>query len=259
MAEVQTAHLLEALEAAKRRNEETAATVQDRDGEIESLKADMADQAREFEERLLTTEKLAIAGKIAELEAAYKARKERLEAETAELKGALDNDYQTMRAELARDVEIKAKQAAKENETLKGHVEKMRKDVYEANVKAEGFFADMMERKREHQDETDLLRQIELGSECLREDDEERKGNGTDKRSPQDPAKCSSAIGIRFLSITRGEKSQSDNNEDCKVQMEPLIQSLKGVEHLGRSICHGGKMEQRQNRRKHHAGPDRCR
>ncbi|MBU2574421.1 MAG: hypothetical protein KKH28_10135, partial [Elusimicrobia bacterium] len=205
--EARTAHLLEALEAAKRRNEEASALIGARDGEIDRLNAEMAGRARQFESRLMTTGNLAISEKLAELETAYKAKKERLDSETAEMKGTLDKEYQAMRAELAGNYEVISRQAALENENLKSLVMNMRKEAYETNMKAESAFNELAALTRAHQDETRKLKEDHLSELNL--------------RTGEAVAKASEALSEKLYFAEEGMlKLQKDNMDEIRAMQD---------------------------------------
>jgi phage host-nuclease inhibitor protein Gam len=133
---VQTAHLLEALEAAKAKNDELAQTVAERENSVRALMSEAAEIRRECEERLSLAESEALAARRAELEKSYAGKQARMEENMAALKRGIEADYQARRQELAEGAGLRDKRLAAENLALKEDMAKLRAAQEEATQRA---------------------------------------------------------------------------------------------------------------------------
>ncbi|OGS08375.1 MAG: hypothetical protein A2270_02815 [Elusimicrobia bacterium RIFOXYA12_FULL_51_18] len=130
--------------------------------EIERLNLEMAERARESSEALRHAEEGALAQKSAGLEAAYKERKERLEAEAAAVKEDLEKDYRKRVEEMAGSYALKVRQADFENEALKNTAAKMGEEVAASQSKANAYFNEIMEKARGYQEELVKLKEAHV-------------------------------------------------------------------------------------------------
>ncbi|MHB0995794.1 MAG: coiled-coil domain-containing protein [Elusimicrobiales bacterium] len=111
---VQTAHLVEALEVARRKQEEMSAAIEAKDNSIAALRAEAAQARREFEETLASAGADAVAARRAEMEEDLKLRREAM----------------------AADFEMKDSRLAEENEAMKDALAEMNAAAAEANARS---------------------------------------------------------------------------------------------------------------------------
>ncbi|MFA6434248.1 MAG: hypothetical protein WCW52_06085, partial [Elusimicrobiales bacterium] len=150
--EAQTAPLLETLEAVRRRNKELSDAVSSREDEISRLNSELAGKDRQTAEDIKIAENAVLAAGAAELEAAYKERKERLAAETAALRSELEKEHKTRIEKLAAHYEARSRQTDMENGELKAAVAKLREEALEAQRKAGAHFTELTEQARAYQE-----------------------------------------------------------------------------------------------------------
>ena len=160
---VQTAHLVEALEASKARQEELAATLEDKDNSIRALRAEAAAARRDYEEGLLSAGGEAVAAKRQELEQLYVARKQELEKEFASLRGNLQNAYESREKEMSRQLELNVAQFEAKNRSLSSGMEQLRAQAEAANAKATEVFNAMMQASKKHQEELFRVKEEHAG------------------------------------------------------------------------------------------------
>ena len=141
---VQTAHLAEALEAAKAKNEELAGALAENDNSLRTFKAEAEEMRRDLEERLRTSDSEALAARRAELEKAYAQKHARLEANLAALKKEFESDFQAHRGELEGAFAIKNERLETENRALKESVENIRASEEASSKRAAGIFNEML-------------------------------------------------------------------------------------------------------------------
>jgi len=111
---VQTAHLVEALEAARKKQEELSAELEARENSIAALRNEASQARREFEERLSAAAGEALGARRAEIEEDFKAR----------------------RAALAEEFSLKNSRLAEENAAMKEAVGEMSAAAAEANSRS---------------------------------------------------------------------------------------------------------------------------
>ncbi|MDA8243766.1 MAG: hypothetical protein M0025_06555, partial [Elusimicrobia bacterium] len=134
---VQTAHLMEALEAAKAREKELADAIENKDNSIRALRSEAAELRRDYEARLLDAGADALKARREELESIYAARCAAADEEAGSLKKVLEAERAAMREA----------------------VEKARAEALEAGRRADASFAEMAEAaKRFHAEKETLQR-----------------------------------------------------------------------------------------------------
>jgi hypothetical protein len=138
---------------AQKEIERLSASVAAKEEESVRLKAELAEQAELAAVSLRSAANETVARKSAGLEAAYKDRKERLEAEADAQKKALQEDHDERVAELAANYEAGARRAALENEALRSSAEKTREELAAVQLKADAYINGMMEKEHAHQTE----------------------------------------------------------------------------------------------------------
>jgi len=123
---VQTAHLVEALEAARARQEETAAALAEKENSINALRGEAVEARRDCEERVRSASSGAVAARRAELE----------------------EDYRARRAALAEEFALKNDRLAGENETLRENIGKISAVAAEANTRAAALAGKLLEAEK---------------------------------------------------------------------------------------------------------------
>ncbi len=150
---VQTAHLMEALEAAKAGQKELAAALEQKEISISALRAEAVETRRDYEERVRSAGSEAVAARRQELEQGYLSKKAELESGTAALRAELQNAYEVREKELARQLEVKTARIEAENKALSSSLEQLRAQAEAAGAKSADVFNKLMEASRKHQDE----------------------------------------------------------------------------------------------------------
>jgi hypothetical protein len=158
---VQTAHLVEALEAAKARQEELAAAMENKENSIQALRSEAMETRRDYEERLRSAGSDAVAARREELEKAYAAKQARLEGGIAALRKELEDDYSARRAELSEDFELKSEHLGTEKLALKAALEKAREEAAAASGRAAGIFEEMMSASKAAQEEKNAMQRAQ--------------------------------------------------------------------------------------------------
>jgi hypothetical protein len=156
---VQTAHLVEALESAKARQDELAANLAEKDNSIRALRAEGIETRRDYEEKLRAAASEAVASRRQELDQLYISKKQALEKETAALREELQNAYQARENELDRVLELKTARMEAENRALASSLEQLRSQAEAATAKASDVFGKMMAAANKHQEEISRLKE----------------------------------------------------------------------------------------------------
>ena len=99
---VQTTHLVEALEAARKKQEDLAADLEARETSIAALRGEATQARREFDERIASCAADAVAARRAEMEQDFKARRAALEEEFSGNNSRLSEENSAMRAEMEK-------------------------------------------------------------------------------------------------------------------------------------------------------------
>ena len=136
---VQTAHLVEALEAAKARQEELAAALENKENSIRALRGEAAEARRDYEEGLRAADSGALTARREELEKHYAGKTAALGEGMASLRRALEADAQALKAE----------------------VEKARAETLAANKRADGLFDEMVAALKAAQEEKNALQRAQ--------------------------------------------------------------------------------------------------
>lgn len=158
---VQTAHLVEALEAARKRQEEAASSLEAKDNSIAALRAEAARARREFEETLASAAADAVAARRAEMEQDLKLRREALAADFDLKNSRLAEENEAMKDALAemsaaaaeanaRSAELSSRLLAAEKNAAAEKLEMQKEQVRELDAAVSGAVAaamDEMERK----------------------------------------------------------------------------------------------------------------
>jgi hypothetical protein len=150
---VQTAHLMEALEAAKAGQKELSAALEGKESSIGALRSEALETRRDYEERLRSAGSEAVAARRQELEQAYLSKKVELEKEAAAQRGELQNAYQARENELERQLMVKTARIEAENIALAASLEQLREQAEAAGAKSAGVFNTMIETSKKHQEE----------------------------------------------------------------------------------------------------------
>ena len=140
---MQTAHLVEALEAARKKNSGLADSLAEKENAVRALKTEAVEIRLQCEERLSLGDSQALAERRAELEKAYTRKQARSEETLAVWKRGLEAEYQERKAELAEGFGLKDEHLAKENLALKEDLSKMRAAEEEANKRVSGLFDEL--------------------------------------------------------------------------------------------------------------------
>ena len=160
---VQTAHLVEDIEASRTGREELAAALEEKENEIRAMRGEAAEARRNYEESLSSAGGEAVAAKRRELEQLYVSRKQELEAGFAALREELQNTYQARENEANRQLEIKTSQVEAENRALRSGIEQLRAQAEAAGARAADVFNEMMLASKKHQEELFQLKEEHAG------------------------------------------------------------------------------------------------
>ncbi|MDT8286035.1 MAG: hypothetical protein RQ748_02905, partial [Elusimicrobiales bacterium] len=155
----QFAALAAALEDVKSRKSE----LEDKVSRLENDLAEARDAAtrteRECRARQAFEESSALSEKVAELEGRYEARRAELEEETARLRAAFEAEYARKAGQSERTVEVRLAQLREENEALRANISSLREEASASGTRAATVFDEMMQKVREHKEETLALRE----------------------------------------------------------------------------------------------------
>jgi predicted nucleic acid-binding Zn-ribbon protein len=136
---VQTAHLVEALEASKARQEELAAALDERENSIRALRSEASEARRDYEEGLRAADSGVMNARREELEKNYAAKTAALEESVASVKRAIEA----------------------QNQALKAEVEKARSETVDAVKRADGIFDEMLAAGKAAQEEKSALQRAQ--------------------------------------------------------------------------------------------------
>ena len=141
---VQTANLMDALEAAKARNAELSDIAMENENVIRALKTDAEELRRDFEDRLRNADSETLAARRAELEDMFNRRQARLEENFTVLKHELEADFEARRGEADITSKVRNERLEEEVKNLKNELEKFRAAEEAANKRAASIFAEML-------------------------------------------------------------------------------------------------------------------
>ncbi|KAF0127004.1 MAG: hypothetical protein FD189_769 [Elusimicrobia bacterium] len=156
---VRTAALAGALEDLK----SVKGALEDKVSRLENDLAEARDAAarteREYRARHAFEDSSALSEKVAELESRYDARRAELEDETAQLRAALEAEYSRKSGQSEKTVEVRLAQLHEENEALRASISSLRGEAAASGTRAAKVFDELMQKVREHKEETLSLRE----------------------------------------------------------------------------------------------------
>ncbi|HBE88621.1 MAG TPA: hypothetical protein DDW67_05710, partial [Elusimicrobia bacterium] len=89
----------------------------------------------------------------------YESRRAELEDETAQLRAALEAEYARKSEQSGKTVEVRLAQLREENEALRANINLLREEAATAGTRSARVFDEMMQKVREHKEETLALRE----------------------------------------------------------------------------------------------------